>query len=163
MAKIESLKEAKVATKEAKANIKEAKAALATYYKENKLKKTEDYSKDKKHSKKISRLETAIEKAEAGLVKIQETTKELKAASGGRTKYDYPEDIDTPEKRKKYRQEQRAAAKKAAKGEAPAKTKKSKAKGKAEEPAETTKAKAKGKPKATKKAKKKKVVKTEDD
>lgn len=141
--------------------LKDAKAALAAYYKENKLKKTEDYSADEEHGKKIARLEANVEKAQNAVGK----TKKEKPTTNRATKYEYPADIDTPEKRKKYRQEMRAKAAGKTKKEKPAKEKPAKE----EKPAKATKTKtakadkveAKGKKTKTKKVKKAKKV--EDD
>lgn len=153
MAKTE---ESQDTVKSVKAEINEAKKALTTYFKENKLKKNEDYSEDKKHGKKISRLEKAVEKAQEKL----KTVKEASKGTGTRaTKYEYPDDITTAAQRKKYRQEQRALAKgdkpKKAKKEKPAKEEKSK-KSKVEKTEEAPKAKKEKSGKKSKKAKKSK-------
>lgn len=147
--------------KSVKLEINEAKKALNSYLKENKLKASDDHSADKKHGKTIAKLEKAVEKS-------QEKLKEVKAASKGtgtrQTKYDYPADIDTPEKRKKYRQEQRAAkngdkkpkkekAAKAEKAEKSEKTSKKSKKSKSEDAA----------PKAGKKKGKKSKKSNKDD
>ena len=156
--KIKTLDEAKEAVKTEKGNVKEAKKALTDYYKENKLKKTGDYSGDKKHSKKIAKLEKEVEKASTNLTKAQEAVKELKPAASSRTKYDYPDDVDTPEKRKKYRQKMRAEAN----GDKPKKKKASKAQAKKEESPEDTGSNKKSSTKKTsskKKPAKKKVTK----
>lgn len=117
-----SYEDAQTAQSEAKTSVKDSKTALTTYYKENKLKRSGDYADDKKHGKKIARLEADVVKAQDKLEKANAQVKELKPASTSRTKYDYPDDIDTPEKRKKYRQLKRAEAN----GDKPKKSKKAK-------------------------------------
>lgn len=181
-----SYEDAVKAQAEAKEAVKTAKAKLTTYFKENGLKRNKDYSKDKTHSKALATLEKGIKKATATLEKWNEKVTQLKGeakttkAKGTRTKYDYPPEIDTAEKRKKYRQQMRAKAAgktpketKAKETKAKAtKTKATKAKAKAAEPkksadkkstkakaSKVTKAKAsKSKAKATKKE-----VEQEDD
>lgn len=148
-AKIKTFEEAQAATTEAKASIKEAKGNLTAYYKDNKLKRKNDYSEDKKHGKKIGILERKIERANDSLTKAQAAVKDLKPATVRKTTYDYPDDIDTPELRKKYRQKQRAASKK---GDKPAK-KSSKKASKKEAPAKGSSKKA-SKKKGSKKSKK---------
>lgn len=115
----EELKEVVQAAKE---KVSEAKKALTTYLKKNKLKRNEDHS-GTKHEKKINTLNGKIEKAQTALEKAQEKIKASKGTTSRKTKYDYPEDVDTPAKRKKYRQEMRAAA--SGKGKKTKKTKKS--------------------------------------
>lgn len=110
MSKTKTYEDALAAQTESKESIKVAKQALTDYYKDNKLKRTEDYSEDKKHGKKISNLEKAVEKAQARLKSANEDVKELKVKTDRKSKYDYPADVDTAEKRKKYRQEMRKAA-----------------------------------------------------
>lgn len=118
--------------KEAKAAVKEAKGNLTDYYKENKLKRNQDYSADKKHGKKISNLEKEVKKASATLENLNEKVESLKDGAPkkpkggvGRTKYDYPEDVKTPDQKKKYRQAMRAkAAGKTPKAEKPTKEEK---------------------------------------
>ena len=117
MSKYESLEAAKNAQELKAQQVKDAKAALATYFKENKLKKTEDYSEDAKHGKKVSRLESKVDKYSEELITINEAVKSYKPgkakkdAAPRNLKYDYPEDVKTAEQRKKYRIEQRKAAK----------------------------------------------------
>lgn len=84
-----------------------AKKALDAYLKENKLDPTKDWTKDKKHGKKVTELVNKLNKErdkvaaaypEADqennkkLVKLQEKEKKEKKGNGGRTatKYDYP-------------------------------------------------------------------------
>lgn len=140
------------------ANAKEAKKAnkaLEAYLKENNLDPSKDWSKDKKHGKKIKELlavsKTKTEKAEESL---KETKKANKA--GSTMKYDYPL-VDgkemSPEEKKKYRVKMRAEAKKAGKSEKPSKVEK-KVKKVKEEP-KPSKGEKKDK-------KKKKAVKEED-
>ena len=114
-----------------------AKAALTDYLKANKLDRTKDNSKDKKHGKKIKELELAIEKANAALTdstaavatfkdKGKEKKSDKKGGAGKKATYDYPAGL-TSEEKKKYRQASRKGASPdealaAAKGEAKAKS-----------------------------------------
>ena len=121
-----------------------AKKALDAYLKENKLDPTKDWTKDKKHGKKVTELVNKLNKErdkvaaaypEADqennkkLVKLKEKEKKEKKENGGRTatKYDYPL-IDgremTSAEKKKYRMEQR----KLASGKAPKEEKETKKK-----------------------------------
>jgi hypothetical protein len=156
-----------------------AKKALDAYLKENKLDPTKDWTKDKKHGKKITELLNKLNKErdkvaaqypekdlknEAKLVKMKKAKedekaskkKEKKESTSRVTKYDYPL-IDgremTSDEKKKYRMEQRKlAAGKAPKGEKPKKEKKEKAE--ATEKAAPAKKDKKAKDKKKKKAKK---------
>lgn len=149
-----------------------AKKALDAYLKENKLDPTKDWTKDKKHGKKVTELVNKLNKErdkvaaaypEADqennkkLVKLQEKEKK---GNGGRTatKYDYPlidgREMNSAEK-KKYRMEQR----KLASGKAPKEekeTKKKKEEKVKEKPASDKK------DKKAKDKKKKKAAKEED-
>lgn len=165
--------------------LSKAKAALEAYLKENNLDPTKNWTKDKKHGKKVTELVNKLNKErdkvaakypegdeanEAKLVKLNEKNSKSKAKAkedkkepkgSGRvaTKYDYPL-IDgremTSAEKKKYRMEQR----KLAQGDAP--------KEKKETSKEESKAKAKEKPsikkedKKAKDKKKKKASKEED-
>lgn len=165
--------------------LSKAKAALEAYLKENNLDPTKDWTKDKKHGKKVTELVNKLNKErdkvaakypegdeanEAKLVKLKEKNSKSKAKAkedkkepkgSGRvaTKYDYPL-IDgremTSAEKKKYRMEQR----KLAQGDAP--------KEKKETSKKESKAKAKEKPstkeedKKAKDKKKKKASKEED-
>ena len=95
---------------DAKTAVKETKLALTDYYKENKLSRKKDYADDKDHGNKITKLEKDVETANENLGKVKAEDKASKPAGNRKTKYDYPAEIDTPDKRKKYRQEQRALA-----------------------------------------------------
>jgi hypothetical protein len=156
-----------------------AKKALDAYLKENKLDPTKDWSKDKKHGKKVTELLNKLNKErdkvaaqypekdlknEAKLVKMKKAKedekalkkKEKKESTSRVTKYDYPL-IDgremTSDEKKKYRMEQRRlAAGKAPKEEKPKKEKKEKAE--ATEKAAPAKKDKKAKDKKKKKAKK---------
>lgn len=152
-----------------------AKKALDAYLKENKLDPTKDWTKDKKHGKKVTELVNKLNKErdkvaaaypEADqennkkLVKLQEKEKKEKKGNSGRTatKYDYPL-IDgremTSAEKKKYRMEQR----KLASGKAPKEekeTKKKKEEKVKEKPASDKK------DKKAKDKKKKKAAKEED-
>lgn len=159
-----------------------AKKALDAYLKENKLDPTKDWTKDKKHGKKVTELVNKLNKErdkvaaaypEADqennkkLVKLQEKAekkaakeKKEKKGNGGRTatKYDYPL-IDgremTSAEKKKYRMEQRKLASgKASKEEK--ETKKKKEEKVKEKPASDKK------DKKAKDKKKKKAAKEED-
>lgn len=148
--------------------LSKAKKALDAYLKENNLDPQKDWSKDKKHGKKVTELLNKLNKErdkvaaqypekdlknEAKLVKMK---KEKKESAGRVTKYDYPL-IDgremTSDEKKKYRMEQRKlAAGKAPKEEKPKKEKKEKAE--ATEKAAPAKKDKKAKDKKKKKAKK---------
>ena len=134
--------------------LSKAKKALDAYLKENNLDPTKDWSKDKKHGKKVTELLNKLNKErdkvaaqypekdlknEAKLVKMKKAKedekaskkKEKKESTSRVTKYDYPL-IDgremTSDEKKKYRMEQRRlAAGKAPKEEKPKKEKKEKA------------------------------------
>lgn len=159
--------------------LSKAKKALDAYLKENNLDPTKDWSKDKKHGKKITELLNKLNKErdkvaaqypekdlknEAKLVKMKKAKedekaskkKEKKESTSRVTKYDYPL-IDgremTSDEKKKYRMEQRRlAAGKAPKEEKPKKKKKEKAE--ATEKAAPAKKDKKAKDKKKKKAKK---------
>lgn len=98
------------ASKEAKSSVK----AVEKYLKENNLDPTKDWSKDKKHGKKIRELlaisQSKSDKAKEKVEKLKESKK-----AGSTSKYDYPL-VDgkemTPEQKKKYRAQMRAEAKK---------------------------------------------------
>lgn len=161
-----------------------AKKALDAYLKENKLDPTKDWTKDKKHGKKITELVNKLNKERdkvaaaypekdadnnKKLVKLKEKKekeksgkkeekKEKKSAGRTATKYDYPL-IDgremTSAEKKKYRMEQR----KLASGNAPKEekeTKKKKEEKVKEKPASDKK------DKKAKDKKKKKAAKEED-
>lgn len=165
--------------------LSKAKKALDAYLKENNLDPQKDWTKDKKHGKKVTELVNKLNKErdkvaaeypekdlknEAKLVKLKgkkdaektEKKKEKKEkASSGRTvtKYDYPL-IDgremTSDEKKKYRMEQRRlAAGKAPKEEKPKEEKTKKVKKEEKEVPAKKDKKAKDK-------KKKKAVKEED-
>lgn len=159
--------------------LSKAKKALDAYLKENNLDPTKDWSKDKKHGKKVTELLNKLNKErdkvaaqypekdlknEAKLVKMKKAKedekalkkKEKKESTSRVTKYDYPL-IDgremTSDEKKKYRMEQRKlAAGKAPKGEKSKKEKKEKAE--ATEKAAPAKKDKKAKDKKKKKAKK---------
>ena len=169
-----------------------AKKALDAYLKENKLDPTKDWTKDKKHGKKVTELVNKLNKErdkvaaaypegdkentkklvklskEKGKKEESETKekKEKKSAGKTATKYDYPL-IDgremTSAEKKKYRMEQR----KLAQGDAP-KEKKEAAKKDSKEKKEAAKKdskekKTKEKPAPEKKAKDKKKKKASKD
>lgn len=162
--------------------LSKAKKALDAYLKENNLDPTKDWSKDKKHGKKVTEFLNKLNKErdkvaaqypekdlknEAKLVKMKKAKedkktlkkKEKKESTSRVTKYDYPL-IDgremTSDEKKKYRMEQRKlAAGKAPKEEKPKKEKKEKA--------EATKKAAPAKKDKKAKDKKKKKAKKEED
>ena len=169
--------------------LSKAKKALDAYLKENKLDPQKDWTKDKKHGKKVTELVNKLNKErdkvaaeypekdlknEAKLVKLKDKKDSEKAekkkekkekASSGRTvtKYDYPL-IDgremTSDEKKKYRTEQRRlAAGKAPKEEKPKEEKTKKIKKIKKEEKEEVPVK---KDKKAKDKKKKKAVKEED-
>lgn len=158
-----------------------AKKALDAYLKENKLDPTKDWTKDKKHGKKVTELVNKLNKERdkvaaaypekdadnnKKLVKLQEKEKsgkkeekkEKKSAGRTATKYDYPL-IDgremTSAEKKKYRMEQR----KLASGNAPKEEKEAK---KAKKEKVKEKPASDKKEKKAKDKKKKKAAKEED-
>lgn len=162
--------------------LSKAKKALDAYLKENNLDPTKDWSKDKKHGKKVTELLNKLNKErdkvaaqypekdlknEAKLVKMKKAKedekaskkKEKKESTSRVTKYDYPL-IDgremTSDEKKKYRMEQR----KLAAGKAPKEEKTKKVKKETVEAAE--KAVSAKKDKKAKDKKKKKAKKEED-
>lgn len=208
---LKNLDEALEAQSTAKEKVETAKKALTTYYTKNKLKRNEDYTDDAKHGPAISKLQKAIDKADAVLgdintqvdsfskkekggkekakAKQEKSSKKTKKESSGegrQTKYEYPEDADTPQKRKAFRVAARQAANSgkeapktyadvlAAKEAKPKKEKKAKEEKPAKEKKEAKPAKEAKKEKSSKKekaapvkeekpAKKKKTKKVEDD
>lgn len=162
--------------------LSKAKKALDAYLKENNLDPTKDWSKDKKHGKKVTELLNKLNKErdkvaaqypekdlknEAKLVKMKKSKedekaskkKEKKESTSRVTKYDYPL-IDgremTSDEKKKYRMEQRRLAA----GKAPKEEKTKKVKKETVEAAE--KAVPAKKDKKAKDKKKKKAKKEED-
>lgn len=159
--------------------LSKAKKALDAYLKENNLDPTKDWSKDKKHGKKVTELLNKLNKErdkvaaqypekdlknEAKLVKMKKAKedekalkkkekKEKKESTSRVTKYDYPL-IDgremTSDEKKKYRMEQRRLAA----GKAPKEEKSKKEKAEATEKAAPAKKEKKAKDKKKKKAKK---------
>lgn len=188
--KVEATTEAK-GTKKEKVNpeltkaVKDAQKRLEAYFQENKLDPTKDYSKDKKHGKKIKELVAIInvnqDKVTDAAPKEGPNRKPKGEKKGATSKYDYPL-VDgkemTADEKKKYRTKMRnaskgtekAANKEAKKEKSEAKTEKVKAeKVKAEKKAskeEAPKAESKKDKKAKKdkggKTGKKKVAKDED-
>lgn len=155
-----------------------AKKALDAYLKENKLDPTKDWTKDKKHGKKITELVNKLNKERdkvaaaypekdadnnKKLVKLKEKKEKKEKKSAGRTatKYDYPL-IDgremTSAEKKKYRMEQR----KLASGNAPKEEKEAK-KAKKEKVKEKPASDKKEKKADKKKDKKKKKAAKEED
>lgn len=159
-----------------------AKKVLDAYLKENKLDPTKDWTKDKKHGKKITELVNKLNKERdkvaaaypekdadnnKKLVKLKEKSgkkeekKEKKSAGRTATKYDYPL-IDgremTSAEKKKYRMEQR----KLASGNAPKEEKEAK-KAKKEKVKEKPASDKKEKKADKKKDKKKKKAAKEED
>jgi hypothetical protein len=156
--------------------LSKAKKALDAYLKENNLDPQKDWSKDKKHGKKVTELLNKLNKErdkvasqypekdlknEAKLVKMKKAKedekaskkKEKKESTSRVTKYDYPL-IDgremTSDEKKKYRMEQRRLAA----GKAPKEEKPKKEKAEATEKAAPAKKDKKAKDKKKKKAKK---------
>ena len=136
----ETLEEALEAQSTQKKEVEKVKKELTNYFTKNKLKRNEDYTDDSKHGPKIAKIEKEIDKKEETMAKINSQVKDLekksktkgkekagktektakektpkakKEASGeGRvTKYDYPSDCDTSQKKKAYRVAARAAEK----------------------------------------------------
>lgn len=162
--------------------LSKAKKALDAYLKENNLDPTKDWSKDKKHGKKVTELLNKLNKErdkvaaqypekdlknEAKLVKMKKAKedekaskkKEKKESTSRVTKYDYPL-IDgremTSDEKKKYRMEQR----KLAAGKAPKEEKTKKVK---KETVEATEKAVPAKKDKKAKDKKKKKAKKEED
>ena len=156
--------------------LSKAKKALDAYLKENNLDPQKDWSKDKKHGKKVTELLNKLNKErdkvavqypekdlknEAKLVKMKKAKedekaskkKEKKESTSRVTKYDYPL-IDgremTSDEKKKYRMEQRRLAA----GKTPKEEKPKKEKAEATEKAAPAKKDKKAKDKKKKKAKK---------
>ena len=94
-----------------KADLKEARNELNAFLKENKLKKTQDHSKDKKHGKAYKALKATIKTLEEQRDDFQTFAKENKPKKERSYKYGYPEDIKTGDDRKKFRTKMRAKAK----------------------------------------------------
>lgn len=165
-----------------------AKKALDAYLKENKLDPTKDWTKDKKHGKKVTELVNKLNKErdkvaaaypEADqennkkLVKLQEKEKKEKAekkaakekkekkGNGGRTatKYDYPL-INGREMTSAEKKKYRMEQRKLASGKAPKEEKETKKK---KEKAEATEKAAPAKKDKKAKDKKKKKAKKEED
>ena len=159
-----------------------AKKALDAYLKENKLDPTKDWTKDKKHGKKVTELVNKLNKErdkvaaaypEADqennkkLVKLQEKEKKEKAekkaakekkekkGNGGRTatKYDYPL-IDGREMTSAEKKKYRMEQRKLASGKAPKEEKETKKKKEEKETKKKKEEKVKEKPASDKKDKK---------
>lgn len=156
--------------------LSKAKKALDAYLKENNLDPQKDWSKDKKHGKKVTELLNKLNKErdkvaaqypekdlknEAKLVKMKKAKedekaskkKEKKESTSRVTKYDYPliEGREmTSDEKKKYRMEQRRLAA----GKAPKEEKPKKEKAEATEKVAPAKKDKKAKDKKKKKAKK---------
>jgi len=151
--------EAAEAFKATKEELAVAREEKKTYFKENGLSQKEDYSADAKHGKKVKKFQEMIDKK----IKERDETeawmkenKPKKERAVRATTYEYPDDITTAEDKKKYRAKQRAAKKKAEKGEAEEKPTKKEKKAKKEEaeapaPESSKKDKKKKKDKASKK------------
>lgn len=100
-------------------SVKIAQKKLEGYLTENKLDPTKDYSKDKKHGKKIAELVAIINVAQGKVTdaapkeEVRKKPRKGTASAGGPKKYDYPlvdgKEMTTDEK-KRYRQKQRSLA-----------------------------------------------------
>lgn len=111
-----SADEAKAKLASAKEKLIEAKDALASFCKENKLKKSEDHStnEDAKIAKGWKKRKDAVDEQQARVEKYQGIYKEAKKSGKGiKAKYTYPKDVKTSEDKKKYRAEIRGKAKRA--------------------------------------------------
>ena len=168
-----------------------AKKALDAYLKKNKLDPTKDWTKDKKHGKKVTELVNKLNKErdkvaaaypEADqennkkLVKLQEKEKKEKAekkaakekkekkGNGGRTatKYDYPL-IDGREMTSAEKKKYRMEQRKLASGKAPKEEKETKKKKEEKETKKKKEEKVKEKPASDKKDKKAKDKKKKKD
>lgn len=117
-----------VTAKETKhTELKEAKATLSEFKKENKI-KGEDAPEDEKLAKKFNKLVKAVETAQEDFDEAKALAKELKPAKERETKYEYPEGMDDPKEKKKFRAAQRSASKKEEKADKKADKKKGKEK-----------------------------------
>ena len=146
--------------KAVKEELSVAKTEKKNFEKSSKLEKGGDHSADPKHGKKWTRLNAMVVKKTEEVEKLQAAITEAKGEAINRpSKYEYPADVLTAGDKKKYRAAQRAAAKKAAKGEAePKEGKKAKKDKKKEtETPETTQAEEGSSKKKSKKDKKEKV------
>lgn len=138
--KFNSVEDAKALIADQKEIRSAAKEERKAYAKEHGLSIKEDHADNKKHGKKWAQFTSAIDNANAQIEAAEAWIKENKPKGKGgnfASKYTYPEDIVTPEDKKKYRTRMRAAAaaaeKAAAKGEAKGDSKKSKKSKKAAE------------------------------
>lgn len=127
MAKVFKNLDEAIQAQEAQAKkIKLAKKELTSYYSKHKLDRLDNYADNAKHGPKIRKFQqqidnegellTQINSQMAKLDKGGKKTAEKKAEKAekgpakGVTKYEYPPEVDTPDKRKKYRIAQRKLA-----------------------------------------------------
>lgn len=116
-------KKAKEAAKAESPNLAAVKTELTiardnfkTFLTKNELERNKDYSTDKKFGKEYTKLSNAINELTTAKAELEvETKSKKKSVASSRTKYDYPAGVTTAEQKKKYRVEQRSAAKKASK------------------------------------------------
>lgn len=125
-----TIEEANAAFTATRNELKEARDKLVKWRTKNKLKLMQDYSDDPKYGAEFKKFSAEIDKLMAFRNGIEEQIKALKPPKEKRTKYEYPEGMTNAEK-KKFRAQQRSAAKKKDKGDSP---KKDKAPAKKEEP-----------------------------
>lgn len=151
MAKFKNKEEAEKALKKAKNALTEANNTLTEYLKSNKLKRNVDYTGDKKHGVKITKLQDAIVACNKVIEDTKKSVAEFKPEKGAGkpTKYEYPEGLTSDEK-KKFRIEARKAAKGGTKKPTEKKVEKKSTEKKVEKTATNKKAKAKGKNKTKK-------------
>lgn len=112
-----SYDEAVKALETAKAARKKAKEELEAFRKENKIKKDSDPAeiKEKATRVKYKELMKAVTEARATADKAEAKAKELKPVKNRETKYNYPADCDTADKKKQFRTKERARIKREAK------------------------------------------------
>lgn len=158
MGKPKSYEEAQEARQAAQEAAKELRTELAAFCKENKIKRgtaPDELGDDVKASvaKKYKTLFNKNEKAREAVADAKATEKELKPRKERASKYDYPDDVTTPEQKKKYRAKMRREAKAAEKGDDKKSSKKSSSK----------KSSSKGGKKTSKKTSKKEAATDGDD
>ncbi len=118
--KFANVEEAKDFIASTKEELKTAKGELKELRKSLGL-KGDATPENPKDAKKVEKLSSLIEKKEKAIEEAQAWLKENKPKKSKEPralKYDYPEDCTTADQKKKFRQEQRAAAKRAEKAAA---------------------------------------------
>lgn len=113
-----SAEEVKEKLSSAKEKLAEAKDALASFCKENGLKKGEDHSShdDEKIAAKYKKLKAEVDEKNQRVEKWNSKYKDSKKSGKGggiKAKYTYPKEVKTSDDKKKYRSETRSKAKRA--------------------------------------------------